>query len=144
MKRRQAWDQAVIQKKRQQGTIRRHSGRQFKLDAKNRFLMLLAYYRLYITCTLAGFLFDLDQSNTCRYIQKIESPLQNCVPIPQKMHKLPKRLHTPKEVEKVFPRLSVFHRLTEHHIPRPKNRTRRKTYYSGKKKRHTVNTVTYG
>ncbi|MER5175141.1 MAG: transposase family protein [Candidatus Nitrosocosmicus sp.] len=38
-------------------------GRQFKLDVKNRFLMLLVYYRLYITYTLAGFLFNLDQSN---------------------------------------------------------------------------------
>jgi hypothetical protein len=47
-------------------------GRPFKLDVKNRFLMLLVYYRLYITYTLAGFLFDLDQSNVCRDIQKIE------------------------------------------------------------------------
>ena len=33
---------------------------------------ILVYYRLYITYTLAGFLFDLDQSNICRDIQKIE------------------------------------------------------------------------
>ena len=38
------------------------AGRPFKLDAKDRFLMLLFYYpRLYITYTLVGFLFDLDQ-----------------------------------------------------------------------------------
>ncbi len=43
------------------------AGRHFKLDVKNRFLMLLIYYRLYITYTLVGFLFDLDQSNICRY-----------------------------------------------------------------------------
>jgi hypothetical protein len=48
------------------------AGRSFKLDVKDRFLMLLIYYRLYITYTLAGFLFDLDQSNICRDIQKIE------------------------------------------------------------------------
>ncbi|HEY6534568.1 MAG TPA: transposase family protein [Candidatus Nitrosocosmicus sp.] len=42
------------------------AGRPFKLDIKNRFLMLLVYYRLYITYTLAGFLFDLDQSTICR------------------------------------------------------------------------------
>ena len=47
-------------------------GRPFKLDVKDRFLMLLVYYRLYITYTLDGFLFDLDQSNICRDIQKIE------------------------------------------------------------------------
>jgi len=48
------------------------AGRPFKLDLENRFLMLLVYYRLYITYTLAGFLFDLDQSTVCRDIQKIE------------------------------------------------------------------------
>jgi hypothetical protein len=37
------------------------AGRHFKLDVKNRFLMLLVYYRMYITYTLAGFLFDLDE-----------------------------------------------------------------------------------
>ncbi len=50
------------------------AGRPFKLDIQDRFLMLLVYYnRLYITYTLAGFLFNLDQSNICcRDIQKIE------------------------------------------------------------------------
>ena len=36
-------------------------GRPFTLDTKDRFLMLLVYYRLYITYTLAGFLFNLDE-----------------------------------------------------------------------------------
>ncbi|MFL6327260.1 MAG: transposase family protein [Nitrososphaeraceae archaeon] len=39
--------------------------RPFKLNVRERFLMLLVYYRLYITYTLSGFLFDLDQSNVC-------------------------------------------------------------------------------
>ena len=39
-------------------------GRHFELNLKDRFLMLLVYYRLYITYTLAGFLFDLDQRAT--------------------------------------------------------------------------------
>ena len=47
-------------------------GRHFKLNLKDRFVMLLVYYRLYITYTLSGFLFGLDQSNICRDIQKIE------------------------------------------------------------------------
>jgi hypothetical protein len=41
------------------------AGRLFKLDLENRFLMLLVYYCLYISYTLAGFLFDLDQSSIC-------------------------------------------------------------------------------
>jgi hypothetical protein len=35
------------------------AGRPFKLKARERLLMLLVYYRLYITYTLSGFLFDL-------------------------------------------------------------------------------------
>ncbi len=116
------------------------AGRHFKLDVKNRFLMLLVYYRLYITYTLAGFLFDLDQSNICRDIQKIEPLVRECVPIPQKIHRLSKRLRTPEEVERYFPGFLSFTDCTEQQIPRPENRERRKMYYSGKKKRHTVKT----
>ncbi len=70
------------------------AGRHFKLDVKNRFLILLVYYRLYITYTLAGFLFDLDQSNICRDIQKIESLIRKCVPIPQKIRHIVKNQMT--------------------------------------------------
>ncbi len=62
-------DQAIIQIK---GIRERRlgAGRHFKLDVKNRLLMLLVYCRLCITYTLAGFLFDLDQSNVCRDMQR--------------------------------------------------------------------------
>ena len=116
------------------------AGRHFKLDLKDRFLMLLVYYRLYITYTLAGFLFDLDQSNICRDIQKIEGLIIQCVPIPQKIYNITKRLQTQEEVEQYFPGLMAFTDSTEQQIPRPVDKDRRKMYYSGKKKRHTVKT----
>ena len=114
------------------------AGRPFKLDVKDRFLMLLVYYRLYITYTLAGFLFDLDQSNICRDIQKIESLVRRCLPIPQKIYNMTKRLRTPDEVEKYFPGFLSFIDTTEQQIPRPVNNNRRKMFYSGKKKKHTI------
>ena len=114
------------------------AGRPFKLDLRNRFLMLLIYYRLYITYTLAGFLFDLDQSSICRDIQKIEGLVRQCLPIPQKMYPITKRLKTPEEVEKYFPGFLAFIDSTEQQIPRPVDKEKRKEYYSGKKKRHTV------
>src|SRR6185437_9863899 len=73
------------------------AGRPFKLDVKNRFVMFLVYYRLYITHTLTGFLFDPDQSNICRNIQKIESLIRKCISIPQKIYTITKRLQTPEE-----------------------------------------------
>jgi len=90
------------------------AGRPFKLDVKDRFLMLLVYYRLYITYTLAGFLFGLDQSNICRDIQKIERLVSQCLPIPEKFYKITKkRLRTPDEVEKYFPGFLAFIDVTQ-------------------------------
>ena len=115
------------------------AGRHFKLIVEDRVIMLLVYYRLYITYTLAGFLFDLDQSNLCRDIKKIESLIRQCIPIPQKIYNITKkRLRTPEEVEKYFPGFIAFTDSTEQQIPRPKDNKRCKAYYSGKKKRHTV------
>jgi hypothetical protein len=80
--------------------------------------MLLVYYRLYITYTLSGFLFNLDQkSNVCRDIQKIDSLVRQCLPIPQKICPITKRLKTPaEEVEKYFPEFLAFIDSTEQQI----------------------------
>ncbi|MDQ6763960.1 MAG: transposase, partial [Bacteroidota bacterium] len=115
------------------------AGRPFKRDVKDRFLMILVYYRLYITYTLAGFLFDLDQSNICRDIQKIELLIRQCLPIPQKLYNITKRLKTPEEVDRYFPGFLSFTDSTEQPIPRRVDEDRRKKeYYSGKKKRYTI------
>jgi hypothetical protein len=114
------------------------AGRHFKLLVKDRVIMVLVYYRLYITYTLMEFLFGLDQSNVCRDIQKIERLIRRCLPIPQKLYKVTKRLKTIEEVEKYFPGFMAFTDCTEQQIPRPKNKKRKRLYYSGKKKKHTV------
>jgi hypothetical protein len=117
------------------------AGRPFKLKARERFLMLLVYYRLYITYTLSGFLFDLDQSNVCRDISIIEPLIKLCIPLPKKLYKRTRRrARTIDEVEEYFPGFKAFIDSTEQEIPRPKNKRRRKSYYSGKKKKHTVKT----
>ena len=117
------------------------AGRPFKLKVRERFLMLLVYYRLYITFTLSGFLFDLDQSNICRDISFIEPLIKLCIPLPKKLYKRTKRrLRTIDEVEEYFPGFKAFIDSSEQEIPRPKNKRRRKSYYSGKKKKHTVKT----
>lgn len=114
------------------------AGRHFKLTLRDRIIMVLVYYRLYITYTLASFLFDLDQSNVCRDIEKIEPLIRECLPIPQKLYKLTNRLKTKEEVEKYFPGFMAFTDCTEQPIPRPKDRMRKRKFYSGKKKKHTV------
>jgi hypothetical protein len=117
------------------------AGRQFKLKVKERFLMLLVYYRLYITYTLSGFLFDLDQSNVCRDICMLEPLVKQCIPLPKKLYKRTRRLRTIDEIEEYFPGFKAFIDSTEQEIPTPtKNKRKRKTFYSGKKKKHTVKT----
>ncbi len=72
-------------------------------------------------------------------IQKIEGLIRQCVPIPQKTYNKTKRLKTPEEVEKYFPGFLAFTDCTEQQqIPKPVDKRRRKAYYSGKKKRHTI------
>ncbi len=115
-------------------------GRKFKLIVKDRLLMLLVYYRLYTSYELVGYLFDLDRSNVYRDIKYLELLVKRCIPIPEKIHKRTKKIGTLKELLEYYPEMKAFLDATEQEIPRPKNRRRRKSHYSGKKKKHTVKT----
>ena len=85
-------------------------GRCFKLDIKDRVILVLVYYRLYITYTLLEYLFNLDQSNVYRDIEKIEGLIRVCLPIPEKLYNVTKRLKSIQEVEQYFPGF-MFYRL---------------------------------
>ncbi len=116
------------------------AGRHFKHSVIDRFLMLLVYYKLYITNSLSGFLFDLDQSNVHRDIRYMEPIVSSCIQLSQKLYNITRRLRTVEEVEIYFPGFKAFIDSTEQEIQRPKNKKRKKEYYSGKKKKHTVKT----
>jgi hypothetical protein len=75
--------------------------------------MLLVYYRLYITYTLDGVLFDLDHSNIFMNIQKIENLVREYISIPQKTYTKTKKLKTSEEVEQYFPIALAFIYCTE-------------------------------
>ena len=82
-----------------------------RLKVKERFLMLLIYYRLYITFILSGFLFDSDQSNVCRDLSILEPLVKECIPLPKKLYKRTRRrARTIDEVEENFPWFQGFHR----------------------------------
>ena len=103
--------------------------------------MLLVYYRLYITYTLSGFLFDLDQSNICRDMSIIEPLVKRCVPLPKKLYKRTRRLRTIDEVEEsTFQVSKHLLILLNKRSQGQRTKERRKSYYSGKKKKHTVKT----
>jgi hypothetical protein len=127
-----------FERKRLSGRDRKNEvggGRPFKLDLEDRLLLLFVYYRLYITSTLAGFLFDVDHSTVLRDTHMLELLVRECLPLPKKVQKVTRRLRTMEEVEEFFPGLKAFIDSTEQEIPRPKkDAKKRKTHYSGKKR----------
>ena len=116
------------------------AGHPFKLSLKDRLLMLLMYHRLYTTSTLLGYLFNLGQTNVLKNIRILEPLVTQILPLPKKIHRRAMRLGTLDDLEALFPGLKAFLDATEQEIPRPKDKTKRRTHYSGKKKRHTVKT----
>jgi len=117
------------------------AGHPFKLPLRERLLMLLVYYRLYATSTLLGFLFDLGQTNVLKDVRMIEPALKDVLPLPEKVYRKARKIRTIEELEEMFPGFRAIIDSTEQEIPRPKkDKTKRKTHYSGKKRRHTVKT----
>jgi len=113
------WEQQVL------GKYKRR-GRNFALSLEDMTLMLLLYYRSYVTQMFVGYLFGIDDSRVCRIIQKLEPLLAKVMTLPQQKHL------SQEEIE------SCLLDATEHPIERPKKD--QKSYYSGKKKRHTLKT----
>jgi len=116
------------------------AGHPFKLPLRDRLVMLLMYHRLYVTSTLLGFLFNLGQTNVLKNIRILEPLVTQVLPLPEKIHQIARRLGNLDEVEVLFPGFKAFLDATEQEIPRPRDKGKRRTHYSGKKKRHTVKT----
>ena len=134
---------AIYEEKRLHREDRKRSigaGHPFKLPLKDRLVMLLMYHRLYVTSTLLSFLFNLGQTNVLKNIRILEPLVKMVLPLPSKIHQRARRLGTLDEVEALFPGLKAFLDATEQEIPRPRDKGKRRTHYSGKKKRHTVKT----
>lgn len=116
------------------------AGHPFKLPLRDRLLVLLMYHRLYTTSTLLGYLFNLGQTNVLKNIRILEPLVGETLPLPGKIHEGARRLGTLDELEALFPGLKAFLDATEQEIPRPRDKVKRRTHYSGKRKRHTVKT----
>jgi len=101
-------------------------GRNAKHDLASQMMMLLLYYRCYITQEFVGFLFNLDDSNVSRNIRTLEPILARVMAISKTRHL------KQEEVE------ALIIDATEQPIERPKKG--QKAFYSGKKKRHTNKT----
>lgn len=113
-------------------------GRHLKLAAfDDRLLCFLVYTKLYCTYDLLGYLFDIDPATACRTIADIRVVVGDQLLI----KRTGRRIRTIDELLSVYPELEeVLLDVTEQKIPRPKNKTKRKSHHSGKKQAFTVMT----
>jgi hypothetical protein len=116
------------------------AGHPFVLPLTDRLLMLLIYYHMYPSSTLLGYLFNVSQTSVLKTIKKLEPLVSEVLPLPKKEYDRVKRLQSVEEIEAMFPGFRAFLDSTEQEIPRPHNKRKRKTHYSGKRKKHTVKT----
>ena len=98
------------------------AGRKPKLGPDDRLLLVLMYYRVYVTQVVLGGLFGVDAGTACRTIRAVGLALAGVFRIPERKV----RLGADELAE-------AFVDATEHPIHRPTRGQKR--YYSGKKKR---------
>jgi hypothetical protein len=121
-----AWAEAQRRRRERPGRKRKPgAGPKPALAVADQLLVLLVYYRTYVSHAFLGVLFAVDQGTVSRYVAALEPLLAGIFRIPERRVEL-----RPDEVRE------LFFDATERPTRRPKARQRR--YYSGKKKRHTL------
>lgn len=120
------YEQADARRKGRPGRKRKAGGgRKHSLVLADRLLMLLIYYRTYVTHAFLGFLFGLDDSAVGRNINPLQPLLAGIFRIPER------RIEVAEDEIR-----ELFFDATERPTRRPKRG--QKEFYSGKKKRHTI------
>ena len=123
-------------------------GRKAALTVEIQVLVMLMYYRLYVTQLLLGYLFDLDDSNISRLIGRLRPVLLEVLPLPARERDLfskqesgGKRIAKLDELLEQHPEIQdLLIDATEQEIQKPKDKKKRKDNYSGKQKCHTLKT----
>ncbi len=117
-------------------------GRKYHLKTlKDKMLLVFLFYRLYLNYDFLGFIFGFDGTNVGRLIKRIEPVLAKRLKLPSIKRLSQKRISSLEEFRQAYPDLyEIIVDATEQEIPRPKDKVKRKKYYSGKKKRHTIKT----
>lgn len=103
------------------------AGRKFKTPLCDRLLMLLIYYRTYVTHAFLGFLFGVDDSTVGRDVNPLQPLLAGVFRVSERRVDL-----RPDEVRE------LFFDCTEQPTNRPGPGKGQRDYYSGKRKRHTL------
>jgi hypothetical protein len=123
-------------RKRRPGGGRKHTLR----GAVAKLFFILFYLKCYPTFDVAGFIFQVDRAQTCRWVHKLLPMLEKAL---GKEEVLPKRqIHSVEEFMALLRgKKDVFLDGTERPIQRPSQDEEQKEHYSGKKKRHTKKNI---
>ena len=87
-------------------------------------LLVLIYYRFYVSFQFLGHLFGLDESNICRHIQRLEPMLADTIKIKKN------RTLDQSELKTII--------IDATEIQTQRSSRHQEQYYSGKKKKHTL------
>jgi hypothetical protein len=133
-----AWESFVQETFQREGRKRAYgAGRKPELKKPaDQLLFILVYFRLYPIQEVQGFLFGLSQSQANEWVHRLTRVLNQALGDEKQLpEREPANL---KQVLEACPSLEFMIDGTERPINRPKDKADRKTYYSGKKKAHTV------
>jgi hypothetical protein len=123
-----AWAQAQRRRRERPGRKRKPgAGPKPALAVADQLLVLLFYYRTYVSHAFLGVLFGVDQGTVSRYLAALEPLLAGIFRIPERRVEL-----TEDELRE------LFFDATERPTRRPERGQRE--FYSGKKRRHTIKT----
>lgn len=114
------------------------AGRSFKHDLATRVLMCLVHLRLNLTVAVMGYLFDLDQANISRNLVQMRGFLNRHLPKSPRIKAVQGKINSLEELYRLYPDLKAIVDGTEQPIQKPQDSEKQKSYYSGKKKRHTI------
>jgi len=143
---------AQLEKEKEKPSRRRQravgGGRKPSLELEDQVLVLLMYYRLYVTQLLLGYLVELDDSNVSRSINRLRPIMLKILPLPARERGLFEekeqtggRIAKLEELLECHPEIKeILIDATEQEIQKPKDKKKRKDNYSGKQKRHTLKT----
>jgi hypothetical protein len=110
--------------------------------AQSKLFDILVYFKCYPTFDLAGVMFDLDRSQTHRWVHRLQPIL--AASLATKMVLPVRKLNSIEQFEELFPQVkAVIIDGTERPIQRPNDEELQKKNYSGKKKRNIRKHLAY-
>lgn len=120
------------------------AGRPFAVPLLIRVVALIAYLRLHLAQEFIGMWFGIDQVQISRDLRRLLPLIRWHVPAPEVLELLPEEERPVDPLEALRAAFGeegiALLDATEQPINRPTDSERRREFYSGKKKRHTVKT----